>query len=486
MSAIVLNKFWFVPTSGNLSYKLAPDTDNSMHVFQRIDGSSKLSQPDISDKEPSEKARPGIAKDGMESQGVRRNSTARETGRLTAVEEIQQLLNQDDMVEMENLSQEEKHQQTSDNRTSRCVKTLHMFAIIERLPAIPEMKHFLKLLNSSNEIHHAVDVDCISRGYECDLKLSVGSNVASARGKDAVIFGMMIWYWKREVLQQLLKQGPEPGQTWIFYSSEPPHRVVDALKPANITALLYHVLMTYRSDSDIRVPFGYFRPFSGYEDGPKDTRFRDDEFYTNRTGLMSWVGSNCKQVRWPRMPFIEKLQKLMPLDTYGGCGTKECLPRRSEKCNKLFASYKFYLAVPNAECQDYITEKFWLISLKSGTVPVVLGARKEDYEKVGPPNSYVHIGDFRNLSDLAQYLKQVDMDDNLYRKYHEWRNQGEVVPIFPYKPTTMCRTIRHIYKREPNEFKYLGDSPWFRGCRHMPDKKFMHESFQNLENWTIW
>ena len=404
------------------------------------------------------------------------------------MKEIQQLLNQVDVVEMESPSQEEKRQQISSNKKNRCVKTLHIFTIIGRMRFVPAMKHFLTLLNSSNEMHYAVDVECVSLGYECDLKLSVGSTVESARGKDAVIFGMMSLSWLRKefLLQQMLEQGPEPGQTWIFYSTEPPHRVVNELAFANITALKYHVLMTYRSDSDIHVPFGYFRPFRGYGYGPKDIRFRDDEFYTNRTGLMSWVATNCDNVFWPRIPLIEKLQKLMPLDTYGRCGTKECLPRRSEECNKLFASYKFYLAVPNAECQDYITEKFWLISLKYGTVPVVLGARKEDYEKVGPPNSYVHIGDFPNFSDLAQYLKQVDTDDNLYRKYHEWRNQGEVVPTFPYKPTTMCRTIPYIYEREPNEFKYLGDSPWFKGCRHMPDKEFMDESFEDLDNWTVW
>ena len=76
----VLNKFRFEPPSGKPSNTFAPDTDNSMHVFQRIDGTRNLSQPANSDKEPSKKARPGIAKDGMESQGVRRNSTARETG----------------------------------------------------------------------------------------------------------------------------------------------------------------------------------------------------------------------------------------------------------------------------------------------------------------------------------------------------------------------------------------------------------------------
>ena len=195
--------------------------------------------------------------------------------------------------------------------------------------------------------------------------------------------------------------------------------------------------MTYNTNSDIHIPFGYYRPFKRNIEGPQDLRFLTDQFYTNRTGLMSWVATVCNSVFWPRSPFVDELKKLLPLDTYGKCGTKKCLPRRSEECNKLFASYKFYLAIPNSECHDYITEKFWLTSLKYGAVPVVVGAHMEDYDRVAPPNSFVHVGEFQTLTDLANYLRRVDKDDNLYKKYHDWRNYGEVVTTFPLRPLSM-------------------------------------------------
>ena len=59
---------------------------------------------------------------------------------------------------------------------------------------------------------------------------------------------------------------------------------------------------------------------------------------------------------------------------------------------------KFYLAFENSLCDEYITEKvgtFWgshiifqfhFILANYNTVPVVLGARKEDYEKVKKTN----------------------------------------------------------------------------------------------------
>ena len=37
------------------------------------------------------------------------------------------------------------------------------------------------------------------------------------------------------------------------------------------------------------------------------------------------------------------------------------------------ARYKFLLAIENAECPDYVTEKLWK-ALKLGTVPIYLGA----------------------------------------------------------------------------------------------------------------
>lgn len=31
-----------------------------------------------------------------------------------------------------------------------------------------------------------------------------------------------------------------------------------------------------------------------------------------------------------------------------------------------------------------------------------MGARKEDYEKVAPPNSFIHVDDFESPKELAQ------------------------------------------------------------------------------------
>ena len=479
----VVNTWWGACQCDKPKYQLARAIDDSQRALKRIHR---------------HRSRHLDVKAGLESGIPRRSSSAnsqsaiRSSEQLTLVPALQELLNPRKVNQDKggSSSEEEKYHKpvSRDDGNRRCTKTLHIFAELERMAYVLELNHFQTLLESSNETDHEVGVDCVSHGYECDLKLSIGVNITALKGKDAVIFGMVGPTWRRreKLLKKVLELDPEPGQTWIYYSTEPPFRVVRWIANLNVTSLKYHVLMSYSSQSDIHIPFGYFRRFEGPDDGPSDTRFLDDNFYTNRTGLISWAATNCDSVFWPRMPFIDELKKLLPLDTYGKCGTKKCLPRRSDECNKLFASYKFYLAIPNSECHDYITEKFWLMSLKYGTVPVVLGAHKKDYDIVAPPNSFVHVGAFPTFSDLADHLKKVDEDDDLYRKYHEWRNQGEVVITYPLKPPAMCKTIPHIRERDPSEIKYLNESPWFRGCRKTPGIRSIRHYYTDFENWVVW
>lgn len=46
---------------------------------------------------------------------------------------------------------------------------------------------------------------------------------------------------------------------------------------------------------------------------------------------------------------------------------------RDENLLLFLARYKFVLAVENAECEDYVTEKLWK-PLSIGSVPIYMGA----------------------------------------------------------------------------------------------------------------
>ena len=86
------------------------------------------------------------------------------------------------------------------------------------------------------------------------------------------------------------------------------------------------------------------------------------------------------------------LSKHIPVDVYGACGTLKCersnesnflvslaanwlissLRSQDDYCKQMLnSSYKFYLALENSVCQDYVTEKFFKV-LQYNVIPGAL------------------------------------------------------------------------------------------------------------------
>jgi len=52
----------------------------------------------------------------------------------------------------------------------------------------------------------------------------------------------------------------------------------------------------------------------------------------------------------------------------------------------------------------------------------VIQPSRPSYEQIAPPNSFIHAGDFNyDAKELAEYLKKVANDYNLYKEYFEWK-----------------------------------------------------------------
>ena len=54
-------------------------------------------------------------------------------------------------------------------------------------------------------------------------------------------------------------------------------------------------------------------------------------------------------------------------------------------------------------------------------LPIVMGARPEDYARLAPAHSYIHVDQFRGPEQLAAYLHQLDQDDAAYNQYFQVR-----------------------------------------------------------------
>ena len=60
-------------------------------------------------------------------------------------------------------------------------------------------------------------------------------------------------------------------------------------------------------------------------------------------------------------------------------------------------------------------------------IPIVMGAKKEDYEHIAPYKSFIHVEDFEGPQQLAKYLNELDKNDKLYNEYFQWKGTGEIV-----------------------------------------------------------
>ena len=56
-----------------------------------------------------------------------------------------------------------------------------------------------------------------------------------------------------------------------------------------------------------------------------------------------------------------------------------------------------------------------------------MGGRKEDYEAIAPPNSFIHVDDFSSPKFMADYLLMLNEHDDLYSEYFNWKNTGSFV-----------------------------------------------------------
>ncbi|XP_071941577.1 glycoprotein 3-alpha-L-fucosyltransferase A-like [Antedon mediterranea] len=356
-------------------------------------------------------------------------------------------------------------------------KEILIFGDISVIESWFELSVMVKCFRGSNGVKQC-PVFCPK--YNSSINLSLGSKTSDYKNKNAIVFGLSPFTLLRNHGEVTNIKNPKfpPNVLTVFYSMECPYRIHKWIW--RIPDGKYHVTMTYLTGSNITVPYAYYKPFEK-EKVPNKRNFAD-----GKTKLIAWMGSNCvKEVFWPRMEFIHRLQSHVPVDTYGKCGNLTCLPRLSKKCVNMLQQYKFYLAFENSECHEYLTEKFWASSLQNDVVPIVYGASREDFKKFAPENSYIHVGDFKNVKELASYIKLLDENDHLYNKYFDWKTKGTVVNVYPQmEPSYFCEVIPFLDRNL--ERKPLKDSIWYNSCRSKIKHKFDPKNIGSFDNWSSW
>ncbi len=159
-------------------------------------------------------------------------------------------------------------------------------------------------------------------------------------------------------------------------------------------------------------------------------------------------------------------------------------------CRKMFGeTYKFFIAIEDSFCQDYITEIFYK-QMHHTIVPVVFDLHGH-YAKWAPPHSYVNAADFPSVLQLANYLTKLDWNDDLYAQYFWWKKNFVVHDNMQvgYKVSMMCQLCSFLHGPNGNSKKVYNDLiDWLDAkaeCKTIRFPKMLNETGLTVED-TIW
>ena len=127
--------------------------------------------------------------------------------------------------------------------------------------------------------------------------------------------------------------------------------------------------------------------------------------------------SNC-EVKW-RNDYILELSKYVHIFSYGHCFHNVAIPPSREGHGNSFPiitqKHRMVVTFENIISSDYISEKITLC-YHSGVIPVYWGP-PEIYQWIPGNHSIIDPQRFKGPKELAEYLRKVDEDDDLFR-YH--------------------------------------------------------------------
>lgn len=270
---------------------------------------------------------------------------------------------------------------------------------------------------------------------------------------DAVVIHGVDFYLDDRT-NKYIKSWRLPHQRIVFFMLEPP--TIGPSYSSPIYNYFWNYTMTYRRDSDVIRPYGYFVLKQHQSNGgiPKSVKqpqvawpidYNEADFVSNilptkgsffrgrakKPRKIAWVASNC-QTKSRRESFVIELQKYIDIDVFGKCGSAVCDFQGAQvstgNCSTTIArDYKFYLSFENNFARDYVSEKFFA-RMSSNLVPIVLG--QADYKLIAPPHSFINVLDYESPKALADFLHKLDRNETEYLSYFWWQHYYHAESVY--------------------------------------------------------
>ncbi|XP_019357977.1 PREDICTED: alpha-(1,3)-fucosyltransferase 11 isoform X1 [Gavialis gangeticus] len=222
-----------------------------------------------------------------------------------------------------------------------------------------------------------------------------------------------------------------PHQAWaLFHEESPMNNYVLSHAPG---IRLFNYTATFRRESHYPLTLQWLPGLAYLRREPLP--LSDKESWRRRGyGPVLYLQSHC-DVPADRDRYVRQLMNYIQVDSYGKCLHNRELPSErltdtstatteDSEFMTFISRYKFHLAMENAICSDYITEKLWR-PLHVGAIPVYRGSPSvRDWM---PDNlSIILVDDFGSPQELAEYLHFLDRNGEEYLKYLEFKKPGGI------------------------------------------------------------
>ncbi|XP_012935786.1 alpha-(1,3)-fucosyltransferase 10 [Aplysia californica] len=215
----------------------------------------------------------------------------------------------------------------------------------------------------------------------------------------------------------------------LFHEESPKNNYILCHEPV---ISLFNYTSTFRRESHFPISTQHLLSLDWLLQSTYTKTVAEKNRYQEEEGLalIVYVQSDCDPPS-DRDEYVKQLMKHISVDSYGGCLNNRKLPQQiaaplegmaHKEFFELLSRYKFALAMENAVCNDYMTEKMWR-PLMVGAVPIIFGSSKvKDFL---PSNkSALLLQEFKSPEHLAMVIKNLNENEVEYEKLRKWKTSG--------------------------------------------------------------